>query len=129
MTPLWFVADGGSSSSQPGSRVGARARFVPHSSQIWRGGTFATQSTVQITRSVPARAAVSIVCLTAGAGVTRAVTKHLHVLGGAGLVRGACAGRDHVWQIELVRRRSDPLARTIHERTHQRPRGLQRALG
>ncbi len=35
-----------------------------------------------------------------GTGVTRqAVTKHLHVLGGAGLVRGV----DHVWQIEPAR--------------------------
>jgi hypothetical protein len=37
-------------------------------------------------------------------GVTRqAVTKQLHVLAGAGLVRGARAGRDHVWQIEPAR--------------------------
>jgi len=47
---------------------------------------------------------MSIVRLTVGAGVTRqAVTKHLHVLGGAGLVRGVRAGRDHVWQIEPAR--------------------------
>jgi DNA-binding transcriptional ArsR family regulator len=38
------------------------------------------------------------------AGVTRqAVTKHLHVLAGAGLVRGARVGRDHVWEIEPTR--------------------------
>jgi DNA-binding transcriptional ArsR family regulator len=44
---------------------------------------------------------MSIARLTAGAGVTRqAVTKHLHVLAGAGLVRGARVGRDHVWEIE-----------------------------
>jgi DNA-binding transcriptional ArsR family regulator len=47
---------------------------------------------------------MSIARLTAGAGVTRqAVTKHLHVLAGAGLVRGARVGRDHVWEIEPAR--------------------------
>jgi DNA-binding transcriptional ArsR family regulator len=44
---------------------------------------------------------MSIVRLTEGARVTRqAVTKHLHVLAGAGLVRGTRVGRDHVWEIE-----------------------------
>jgi hypothetical protein len=47
---------------------------------------------------------MSIVRLTAGAPVTRqAVTKHLHVLAGAGLARGAWAGRDHIWEIEPAR--------------------------
>ena len=47
---------------------------------------------------------MSIARLTAGARVTRqAITKHLHVLAGAGLVRGARAGRDHIWQIEPSR--------------------------
>jgi DNA-binding transcriptional ArsR family regulator len=42
--------------------------------------------------------------LTAGMGVTRqAVTKHLHVLAGAGLARGTRVGRDHVWEIEPAR--------------------------
>ena len=46
------------------------------------------------------RGPLSIVRLTEGARVTRqAVTKHLHVLAGAGLVRGARVGRDHVWEI------------------------------
>ena len=42
--------------------------------------------------------------LTAGMGVTRqAVTKHLHVLAGAGLARGTRVGRDHIWEIEPAR--------------------------
>jgi DNA-binding transcriptional ArsR family regulator len=46
----------------------------------------------------------SIVRLTADAHVTRqAVTKHLHVLAGAGLVRGARRGRDRVGEIEASR--------------------------
>jgi DNA-binding transcriptional ArsR family regulator len=43
----------------------------------------------------------SIVSLRAGAPVSRqAVTKHLHALAGAGLVRGARRGRERVWQLE-----------------------------
>lgn len=47
---------------------------------------------------------MSITRLSEGSGVTRqAITKHLHVLSDAGLVRGARAGRDHVWQMETAR--------------------------
>jgi DNA-binding transcriptional ArsR family regulator len=47
---------------------------------------------------------MSITRLSEGSGVTRqAITKHLHVLADAGLVRGARAGRDHVWQMETTR--------------------------
>jgi DNA-binding transcriptional ArsR family regulator len=44
---------------------------------------------------------MSIARLTAGAAVTRqAVTKHLHVVGQAGLVRGSRQGRERVWGLE-----------------------------
>jgi DNA-binding transcriptional ArsR family regulator len=43
----------------------------------------------------------SIAALTAGAGLTRqAVTKHLHVLGDAGLVRSLRQGRERLWELE-----------------------------
>jgi DNA-binding transcriptional ArsR family regulator len=43
----------------------------------------------------------SIATLTEGAGVTRqAVTKHLRVLGNAGLVRSLRQGREHLWALE-----------------------------
>ena len=46
----------------------------------------------------------SIVRLAHGSGVTRqAITKHLHVLSHAGLVRGMRAGRERVWKLELDR--------------------------
>jgi DNA-binding transcriptional ArsR family regulator len=46
----------------------------------------------------------SIARLTAGTAVSRqAVTKHLHVLAGAGLVRGARRGRERVWELEPER--------------------------
>ena len=44
---------------------------------------------------------LSIARLTAGTDVTRqAVTKHLHVLGGAGLARGRRQGRERLWVLE-----------------------------
>jgi len=47
---------------------------------------------------------LSIARLTEGADVSRqAVTKHLRVLEGAGLVRGARDGRENVWQLERRR--------------------------
>lgn len=46
----------------------------------------------------------SISRLTSGSGVTRqAVAKHLRVLAGAGLVRGARRGRESVWRLEPKR--------------------------
>src|SRR5262245_47893794 len=45
--------------------------------------------------------AMSIAQLTAGTEITRqAVTKHLQVLAGAGLVRGIKVGREHLWEFE-----------------------------
>lgn len=44
----------------------------------------------------------SITRLSVGAGITRqAITKHLHVLEGAGFVRGFRHGRERLWQLEL----------------------------
>ena len=44
---------------------------------------------------------LSIARLSEGAGVTRqAVTKHLHALGDAGLVRHARRGRERIWALE-----------------------------
>jgi DNA-binding transcriptional ArsR family regulator len=47
---------------------------------------------------------LSITQLTEGAGVSRqAVTKHLQVLAGAGLVKNARDGRENLWQLEPSR--------------------------
>ena len=44
---------------------------------------------------------LSIVRLTSGMDVTRqAITKHLHVLEHAGLVRGIRQGRERLWELE-----------------------------
>ncbi len=47
--------------------------------------------------------AVSIAQLTSGTDITRqAVTKHLHVLADAGLVRHVKVGRERLWEFEPV---------------------------
>jgi DNA-binding transcriptional ArsR family regulator len=47
---------------------------------------------------------LSIARLSEGAGVTRqAVTKHLEVLGEAGLVRHSRRGRERIWELEPKR--------------------------
>jgi DNA-binding transcriptional ArsR family regulator len=47
---------------------------------------------------------LSIARLSEGAGVTRqAVTKHLHALGDAGLVRHTRRGRERIWELEPKR--------------------------
>ena len=47
---------------------------------------------------------VSITHLTSGTDITRqAVTKHLHVLADAGLVRGVKIGRERLWELEPAR--------------------------
>jgi DNA-binding transcriptional ArsR family regulator len=43
----------------------------------------------------------SITRLTAGSAITRqAITKHLHVLAGAGLVHHARRGREQIWELD-----------------------------
>jgi DNA-binding transcriptional ArsR family regulator len=47
---------------------------------------------------------MSIARLSEGAEVTRqAITKHLHALEGAGLVRGKREGRERIWKLETRR--------------------------
>jgi DNA-binding transcriptional ArsR family regulator len=46
----------------------------------------------------------SISRLTEGTSVTRqAITKHLQVLAGAGLVKDVRRGREHIWELEAAR--------------------------
>ena len=72
----------------------------------------------------------SIARLTAGSDVTRqAITKHLQVLAGAGLVRGVREGRESRWalepeQLEVARRYLD----LISEEWTQRLEALERHL-
>ena len=55
---------------------------------------------------------ISITRLASGADVTRqAITKHLHVLAEAGVVRGFRNGREQLWELE--RRRLDQAKRSL----------------
>src|SRR5712692_4765663 len=59
------------------------------------------QTRLRLVARLCAGGPMSIARLTSGADVTRqAVTKHLHVLAGAGLVHGFRQGRERVWELE-----------------------------
>jgi DNA-binding transcriptional ArsR family regulator len=56
---------------------------------------------LEVVARLSAAGPMSITRITAGSGVTRqAVSKHLRVLEGAGLVRGGRTGRESVWTLE-----------------------------
>src|SRR5882672_4097410 len=59
------------------------------------------ETRLRIVAVLCAGGALSIAQLTAGTDITRqAVTKHLHVLAGAGLVHHLKAGRERLWEFE-----------------------------
>lgn len=59
---------------------------------------------LQLVERLCASGPQSIVRLTDGAKVSRqAVTKHLHALAGAGLVRSTRDGRERIWEIQPAR--------------------------
>jgi DNA-binding transcriptional ArsR family regulator len=61
-----------------------------------------------------ARGPQSITRLASGADVTRqAITKHLHVLAGAGLVHGVRRGRERIWELDT--RRLDDASRWLDQ--------------
>ncbi|MEO8540582.1 MAG: metalloregulator ArsR/SmtB family transcription factor [bacterium] len=67
----------------------------------------------------------SITSLTEGEGMTRqAITKHLHVLAEAGMVRGERRGREQVWALE--RERLDAARKWIDELSAQWDSALER---
>lgn len=68
---------------------------------------------------------MSIAELTSGTQITRqAVTKHLHVLADAGLVRGVRSGRERLWEFELSR--LDEARRSLESIAQQWDRALLR---
>jgi DNA-binding transcriptional ArsR family regulator len=79
-----------------------RRRSVAESALLF--AALGDETRLRIVSSLSARGPLSIARLTAGTGVTRqAVTKHLHVLSEAGLVRGRRVGRERIWDIETQR--------------------------
>jgi DNA-binding transcriptional ArsR family regulator len=59
------------------------------------------ETRLQLVSRLCERGPLSIAKLSAGFDVTRqAITKHLHVLADAGVVRGTRDGRESVWELE-----------------------------
>jgi len=89
-------------------RVAAKAWPVRGSARLF--AALGDETRLHIVARLSAGESLSIARLTAGTGVTRqAVTKHLRVLSGAGLVRDRRVGRERVWdlkraQLEAARR-------------------------
>lgn len=70
----------------------------------------------------------SITRLTTGSAITRqAITKHLHVLADAGLVRGARRGRESLWRLEA--RRLDVAYRYLDQVSRRWDVALRRLKG
>ena len=68
---------------------------------------------------------LSIARLADGAGISRqAVTKHLHALHGAGLVRSERQGRERIWRLE--RKRLDEVRRYLAQISAQWDSALNR---
>jgi DNA-binding transcriptional ArsR family regulator len=68
---------------------------------------------------------LSITRLTAGADVTRqAITKHLNILAGAGLVRDIRVGRERLWEVET--RQLEEARRCLDRISGQWDEALQR---
>ncbi len=67
----------------------------------------------------------SITALTAGSAVTRqAITKHLNVLAGAGLVRHRRRGRERIWEFDTTK--LDEARRCLDEISRQWDSALER---
>ena len=80
-------------------RHNAVARADPGAAPIF--AALGDETRLALVGRLSASGPLSIVTLTDGTGVTRqAVTKHLHVLSDAGLVRDSWIGRERVWQLE-----------------------------
>jgi DNA-binding transcriptional ArsR family regulator len=76
------------------------------------------ETRLRIVAALCAGGALSIAQLTAGTAITRqAVTKHLHVLAGAGLVHDIKQGRERLWEFEPSK--MDAARRLLDAISHQ----------
>jgi len=80
----------------------SRSAALPNSAPLFAALGDATR--LRLIAVLCAEGAMSIAQLTSGTDITRqAVTKHLHVLAEAGLVRDVKVGREHLWEFERAR--------------------------
>ena len=86
----------------PRGRVAPRRPAVTGAAPIF--AALGDETRLRLVSRMSAGGPLSIVQLTGGSGVTRqAVTKHLHVLAEAGLVRDTREGRERRWKLEAAR--------------------------
>ena len=84
------------------SRSGAAALRVDDAVPVFAALADATR--LGLLGRLSAEGPLSITRLSEGTGVTRqAITRHLHALGDAGLVRNARRGREQVFELDLKR--------------------------
>jgi DNA-binding transcriptional ArsR family regulator len=81
---------------------GAAALEAPQAAPVF--AALGDTTRLGLVRRLSAEGPLSITRLSAGTGLTRqAITRHLHALGRAGLVRDARRGREHVFSLDLKR--------------------------
>ncbi len=80
----------------------AAARKLVHAAPLF--AALGDPTRLSVVARLCANGPQSIVRLTDGAAVTRqAITKHLHALAEAGLVRNTREGREQIWEIQTER--------------------------
>src|SRR6266568_5080468 len=101
--------------SKPSKKVALKESSLRNSAPIF--AALGDETRLRLIAVLCAGGAVSIAQLTCGTEITRqAVTKHLHALADAGLVRDVKVGRERRWefeptQLEEARRALDMIAR------------------
>jgi len=88
--------------SQPPSTASLGPAVLRNTAPIF--AALGDETRLRLVAVLCAGGAMSITQLTSGTQITRqAVTKHLHVLAEAGLVRDVKTGRERLWEFELDR--------------------------
>jgi DNA-binding transcriptional ArsR family regulator len=106
----------------PARRAGARRREAAAAPVF---AALGDETRLRLVARMSAAGRLSIAELTSGTGVTRqAVTKHLLVLAGAGLVRDSREGRERRWELESAR--LDEARRALDVISQQWDRTLER---
>ena len=104
MTPAKRQAGGRGRRPRPASRPASPGTTAGLAASAPVFAALGDETRLQLVARLCTAGPLSITRLTTGAAVTRqAITKHLHVLEGAGLVRGSRLGREQIWEIESSR--------------------------
>ncbi|HEY6926077.1 MAG TPA: metalloregulator ArsR/SmtB family transcription factor [Steroidobacteraceae bacterium] len=101
----------------------SNAQSLTNSVQVF--AALGDKTRLDLVARLSAAGPLSITRLTAGADVTRqAITKHLNILAGAGLVRDIRVGRERLWEVEP--RQLDEARRCLDRISGQWDAALQR---